>query len=294
MINTVAVIVTNNRLKLLQECLQALLKQTSSLDKIIVVNNNSNDGTDAYLKKIEAASVVPFSLDENIGGAGGFNYGFKKAMMFDPQRIWVMDDDTIPEPDALEKLLIADQNLNGDFGFLAGNVLWKDNTPCKMNIPTFDTIDQNSNNTESLAKVLDGTFVSMFVNSAAVKRVGYPISDFFIWGDDFNFSRRVSKVYPCYFVRESIVIHKCKTNTFTDIVADEAARIPRYYYEYRNRLYNYTSIWGRKGRRKYFKTVFKALVRILLRSDNKGKRIHYLFKGFFAALQFHPKIETCE
>lgn len=294
MINTVAVIVTNNRLRLLQECLHALLNQTVPLDKIVVVNNNSNDGTDVYLQKVKSANVVPFSLNENIGGAGGFNYGFKKAMLFSPQRIWIMDDDTIPEPDALEKLLEADRNLDGEFGFLAGNVLWQDSTPCKMNIPTFDTVNQDRNTRKDLAKIVDGTFVSMLINSEAIKRVGYPISDFFIWGDDFNFSRRVSKIYPCYFVRESVVIHKCKTNTFTDIVIDDVERVPRYYYEYRNRLYNYTSIWGQQGRHKYFKTVFKALVRILLRSNNKGKRIHYLFKGFFAALRFHPEIEPYE
>lgn len=40
-----AVFVTYNRLSLLKECIQALIAQTYPLDKIIVVNNSSTDGT---------------------------------------------------------------------------------------------------------------------------------------------------------------------------------------------------------------------------------------------------------
>lgn len=42
--------------------------------------------------------------------------------------IWIMDDDTLPEPSALEKLLEADRVLGGpaNCGFLSSVVLWTD------------------------------------------------------------------------------------------------------------------------------------------------------------------------
>ena len=44
-INIAAVVVTYNRKELLMECLDALKKQTCKIEKIIVIDNNSNDGT---------------------------------------------------------------------------------------------------------------------------------------------------------------------------------------------------------------------------------------------------------
>ena len=41
----VAVVVTYNRKELLLECIQAILNQTYKLEKVIVIDNNSNDGT---------------------------------------------------------------------------------------------------------------------------------------------------------------------------------------------------------------------------------------------------------
>ena len=47
--------------------------------------------------------------DKNIGGAGGFNIGMKKAVESGYKYVWVMDDDTLCNPDALEQFFIADK-----------------------------------------------------------------------------------------------------------------------------------------------------------------------------------------
>ncbi|MBI1933772.1 MAG: glycosyltransferase [Ignavibacteriales bacterium] len=71
-----AVVVTYNRLKLLQECIEALKNQTIKLDEIIVVNNNSKDGTTEWLDKQKDLTNIH---QENLGGAGGFQNGMKEA-----------------------------------------------------------------------------------------------------------------------------------------------------------------------------------------------------------------------
>ena len=42
--------------------------------------------------------------------------------------LWVMDDDTIPERAALECLVQADENLQGDYGWLSSRALAPDGT----------------------------------------------------------------------------------------------------------------------------------------------------------------------
>ena len=49
---TIAVVVTYNRLQLLKECIEALLNSSVKSD-ILIINNNSSDGTYEFLNNIE-------------------------------------------------------------------------------------------------------------------------------------------------------------------------------------------------------------------------------------------------
>ena len=125
-----AVVVTYNRLDLLMQCVEALRSQTTACD-ILVVNNASTDGTDRWLD--EQQDVHSRNTGSNLGGAGGFNYGMRWAVEAGYEYVWVMDDDTLPEPDALEKLVEADRILKGNYGWLSSKCLWTDGTLCPMN-----------------------------------------------------------------------------------------------------------------------------------------------------------------
>ena len=108
------VIVTYNRKKLLLESIEAMLHQTKSdcLD-IIVVDNNSSDGTVVALDKyIRSNEIIYRNTGANLGGAGGFQYGIRYAVESGYDYIWLMDDDCIPSENALEELLRADMELN--------------------------------------------------------------------------------------------------------------------------------------------------------------------------------------
>ena len=64
----VAVVVTFNRLALLQRLVPRLL-ETEGLAEILVVDNASTDGTGEWLAS-QPAPVVPMTLPDNRGGAG--------------------------------------------------------------------------------------------------------------------------------------------------------------------------------------------------------------------------------
>lgn len=103
-----AVVVTYNRAEMLRQCLMSLQKQTMPCD-ILVVDNASTDDTQALVQRAAQhdASIFYRNTGENLGGAGGFNFGMRWAVEAGYAFVWVMDDDCFPEPVALEKLLDA-------------------------------------------------------------------------------------------------------------------------------------------------------------------------------------------
>ena len=74
-----AVVVTYNRLALLQQCLAALCAQTVRSFTVLVVDNASTDGTADYLKTLDMPGLVCRNPGKNLGGAGGFAYGIRAA-----------------------------------------------------------------------------------------------------------------------------------------------------------------------------------------------------------------------
>ena len=277
-----SVIVTHNRLAILKECIHALLSQSYSLFDILVVNNHSNDGTKDYLSSINDQRIFHVNLDSDVGSSGGFNLGIRYAFEHKYSYCWLMDDDAIPTNTALER--IVDVNL--EYGFLCSKVLWIDGTEAKMNVPKF-----NKKSSSVFRSVKQASFVSFYIPMSVIKEIGLPIKEFFIWGDDVEYSLRISDKYPCYYINESIVIHKMKANIGSSIALDTIERIDRYFYAFRNEFYIYRNR-GIKGKLYYFLKCFLNFCRILFFSkEYKKKRFKVLFSGIKAGLNFHPKIE---
>lgn len=283
-----ALIVTYNKLDLLKENLEALQKQTFSLNNIIVVDNNSDEDTRKYLESLED-KIKYIRLNENLGGAGGFNAGMKFFMEnSEDDYLWIMDDDTIPDKTALEQLIANFKN--EEFGFLCSKVAWTDESIALMNIPTPNPFKDD----KSIVPVKSCSFVSVLFPKKVIKKVGYPIKDFFIWGDDVEFTERISKNYSSYCVKDSIVIHKMASNVGANITNDSVDRLKRYYYNYRNMSFVSKKRGGFKLV-KFYLSYFKNILKIIFMAKNyKFKRIKIMTKGFTDGLVFNPKIEMFE
>lgn len=286
--NVVAVVVTFNRKELLKESIQALLKQEYPNLRVLIVDNASTDGTYDYIEDIiDEKKVIYKNTLENLGGAGGFNYGIKEALYLNADYIWIMDDDCIVQENTLSALLEYADNVKDNFGYLSSCVKWIDGAPCVMNIQR-TSIHKEIQNFAKPQKIRLASFVSLFLNKLAVEQVGLPIRDFFIWGDDWEYTNRISKKYDCYFVADSIVTHKCKSNMGV-CIAEDNARIERYFYAYRNEKYFYNKC-GLKGKL-YFKLKVWYHYFKLLSSDNRKEKKAIIKKGLKAAKHFNPKIE---
>lgn len=285
-----AIVVTYNRKTLLEECIHSLLNQTYQKLDILVIDNASADGTDELVNSFTDPRVKYINTQANLGGAGGFQYGVNQGVERGYDYLWMMDDDSIPEPTALAKLLEFADN-HPQFGFLASKVLWKDHSLCQMNIPKKSLNSKLDKFDDGPQPIIMSTFVSFFVSAKVVKEVGLPIKEFFIWADDLEYSRRISRKYPSYFIPDSIVIHKCKSNNGSNIATDSEDRLNRYKYAYRNEVY----IYRREGLPGWIHLILKTglhTVRVITKSqNNKKKRLGIVWKSTINGLSFHPPIK---
>ncbi|MGX6408210.1 glycosyltransferase family 2 protein [Weissella confusa] len=290
-----AVVVTYNRLPFLKEVIQALQNSATIVDHIIIVDNNSNQETFDYLTAL-GDQIEYVHLDENIGGAGGFNRGVRYFMEHtNDEFVWLMDDDTVPSATTLTELVtFAKQTPN--FGFLASDVRWTDGTRAKMNNPApknrLKKIPEDATEPEEL---MNATFVSLLMKRDIINQIGLPITEFFIWGDDIEFTERAARIAPGYFVPAAKVTHKMAANVGSNIMNDSLDRLPRYFYSYRNKVYY--------GAKRNFIGHMKSNTRITLEAirlmfapnvDNRLKRLSVLIKGVKAGIVFRPEIEYVE
>jgi rhamnopyranosyl-N-acetylglucosaminyl-diphospho-decaprenol beta-1,3/1,4-galactofuranosyltransferase len=226
-----AFVVTHKRLQLLQECIRAIQEQTHRVYGIVVVNNGSSDGTAEWLMDQEHLIVIS---QRNLGGAGGFNVGIHQAYDRKASWIWCMDDDTIPLPDCLVKLLEA-ANFTSDKGsdtpvVLCSDIRWTDGTHHLMNRPWLRA--NSPARAGDLEPIRACTFCSVIIRGDMVHRYGLPFRDFFIWADDFEYTARILKEQLGLLVPASVAIHKTKTNYVT--INDSG---PRHYFSIRNNIW---------------------------------------------------------
>ena len=230
-----AVVVTYNRADLLEACLDAVAAQTRRPDRVIVVDNASTDRTPDVLAA-RAADIEVLRLATNEGSSGGFREGVLAGMRTDAEWLWLMDDDTIPVPDALERLLAHADGTDRlpAPSLLASRVVWTNGLVHPMNPPVADLRDHDRlvfALDAGLLPVRTSTFPSLLVRRDAVERHGPPRAGFFIWSDDQDFTGRILKSEPGFWVNDSVAEHRTKT-----------AHMPhqggeRFYYAVRNGLF---------------------------------------------------------
>ena len=228
----ITIVVTRNRPFLLKKCISAILSQTRRPDSIYVVDNDSQQPASDVLKDVNDKIII-IKNEHNVGCAGGFKTGiekcFKNKQLNEDDFFWLMDDDSIPQEDALEKLTEEYFHTEKEIpiSFCCSLVLYGKEIH-KMNFPPIINYVNNIESITPLVKlsqksllVESCSFVSVMVKLKHIIGAGLPLSDLFIWGDDVEFTRRISKKFgPGLFVLNSIVQHQTINNISTDIRDD--------------------------------------------------------------------------
>lgn len=278
------IVVTYNRLSLLKEGLDAIRRQTAFIDKIVVVNNGSTDGTSEWLKKEHKDLHV--INQENVGGAGGFHSGIKYAFENGADWIWMMDDDVKPEPNCLSELL-----KHGEISkCLHPKRICKDGVEyywgnffdiVRNRIIPLNVFEYNK---KEFYFVTTGCFEGMLIHSEIVNKIGYPDTRFFIYGDDTVYGYMANQYTNVCCVNSAKMVRAVNSN-------DDPFRPMYLYYKFRNfHLFNEYAIklvntkFDFHVKSEYYHNAFMDLAKIVFKNyklNYKMKLMKAVFRGVF-------------
>ena len=279
--NIIAVIVTHNRLSLLQEAVAAIFEQQRVPSQLIVVNNGSTDGTKDWLNTQPSLQVI---TQENKGASGGFYTGVKAAYEQGADWVWIMDDDTIARADTLAMLVHSIDGMQQTYpatslGFLVSKAIFTDGHPHWMNLPEVHRVQGaipfNRFDEQGVLLARSASFVSLLLSRQAIASCGYPIREFFIWADDIEYTTRITRAgFLGGYVPHSVVVHKTTVKYSADLFSAQPTEAQKHFYGIRNNLYC-RRLW--KGELSFWGAVLKQLVVIPFRIIKKRKDHRRLF-----------------
>jgi GT2 family glycosyltransferase len=289
-LRVIAVVVTYNRRELLLESLAAIQAQTRPADAVIVIDNASTDESAAAVRA-RFPAIRLAELAHNTGGAGGFAAGLALALADRADLVWLMDDDTVPEPPALAALLDARDRFPGRApALIASRVVWTDGRPHPMNTPRAKPFASRREQAAAAATgcvpIRTASFVSVLVDADVTRRRGLPKADYFLWNDDFEFTARLLRGNAGLLCPASVVVHKTKVFGSTD--ADPG---PRFFYEVRNKVWTLTTrrSLAPAERVLYGGSTVRRWVRTVARSHQRGALGSAGLRGLAAGLRGRPR-----
>jgi rhamnopyranosyl-N-acetylglucosaminyl-diphospho-decaprenol beta-1,3/1,4-galactofuranosyltransferase len=232
-------IVTHNRVKLLERCIDAIQKQSLQPQEILVINNGSTDGTEKMLTKKNITSIK----QENLGSAGGWNAAIQYALDNNFDFIWLMDDDGFPSSESLKTLTTI---IDNRFSCLSSVVVKEDDA--SSFVFSYPLIRENGNPEtfkfwKKFYKVQDlplleesfypyaHLFNGALINVNCIKKIGNVNIDYFMYGDEVDYYFRLRKVG----LVGSTIFSK---HYHPDILKREYS-LPRIYYNIKNNIINY-------------------------------------------------------
>lgn len=197
-----AVIVTHKRVDLLRTSLDVVANQTRPVEWVIVVDNGCEDAVRDLLNDVAGDRGVYLPSATNLGGAGGFAYGFLQALALGAEAVWCADDDGRPENTEVLATLMdcATRHCLDEVSPVVCNLA----EPDKLAFPLRRGIEWRRYRSElfdpkhpveeqdflpNIASLFNGALIS----ADAMARIGVPDYRLFIRGDEVEYHRRLSR-----------------------------------------------------------------------------------------------------
>jgi rhamnopyranosyl-N-acetylglucosaminyl-diphospho-decaprenol beta-1,3/1,4-galactofuranosyltransferase len=280
------VILSYNSINTLIEVIEAVKQQTYPLAEIIIVDNGSDDGTQAYLKE-QCRDVTLLLLAENSGVGAGHNYGWQAALKNPKcEFIWSLEHDAVPADNCLAELIQAYHNQPNPalIGAILptpmadhvtigrkGTFIWKNNRFIRSREPDYQGQPYLSHSL---------TFNGALFHTQIIRSTGFLQADFFLAHEDFEYARRLKqRGLQILMVPSATIAHDILKTHKKIHFGDYAFVLPnqslqRTYYGARN------AIFLQNSRQPTYWLVLKLLLKLpfsliytLLLKDQKLRRI---------------------
>ena len=217
----VAIIILNYNGKIdTLECLESIFRISYSNFRVILVDNNSQDGTVEAVRKKFGRRLKIIQNDRNLGFAEGNNVGIRAALKMDVDFILILNNDTVVNPNFLD-ILLKNVQAHPDFAVFSPqirkypekNKIWY--AGGRMLWPVASVQMFNRGHLMSQTKLKKPTQVSfvtgaaMMVKSSVFKKVGFFDKKFYLYWEETDWEARAARVGVKFlYVPDAVIWHK--------------------------------------------------------------------------------------
>ncbi len=222
------------------ECVASCKKLSYPDFRIIIVDNGSTDGSEEKLRNsLKDTEVIQTS--KNLGFAGGNNIGIKYALEHAADYIWLLNNDTVVEPETLGELVkVAEADTR--VGIVGSKILLKDRpdtlhfaggtVDLQTGITThLGAFEKDHGQYDHLTEVDYVTGSSLLIKRQVIEKIGLMPEEYFLYYEETDWCLQAKKKgYALHMAPKSRVFHKVSA-TVSKVSATKS------YYLTRNRLY---------------------------------------------------------
>lgn len=205
----------------LEHVILAILMQ-SEVSTLVIVDNASNYDLTARIDEVFPQlkeKIFVLKQNENLGSAGGFSIGLRKAYALEADFVYLIDDDNLPETSAIAILYQQWQLLQSDqlialLSFRYRNLpnlkkaaygqqvrYFHDKPNSFLGFSLFDTFSKllrpkkiqasNGSSLLPIVEVKQAPYGGLFLPRATISRIGFPNDALFLYADDTEYSYRI-------------------------------------------------------------------------------------------------------
>lgn len=273
-VSTVIVVLLNwNSNEYTISCIESLLSSRVRPSRIIVVDNGSADGSPEIIEK-RYPFIELIRNNCNLGFAAGSNQGIRSAIDGGADFVWVLNNDTLVDPECLAELLKASRrfpigacfsgkiyriNPKNVIWYAGGYRHWLHLAPIHRGEGQAENEKQEETQAVSF---LSGC--CMLFPRWALDSLGFFIEDYFTYSEDNEWCwRATSAGAQLFYVPRAKLWHHVSASTEGDNKASGLTSITAesWFYRVRNHLWT-VRLWAKPSIRKYFALIISVVVEL--------------------------------
>ncbi len=318
---SIVTVTYGDRWHLLRQVLN-FAETSAKVQRIIVVDNGAHVPIASLIKDADLRKPIAISTGRNRGSAVGFKLGLERVAPFNPEWVWLLDDDNFPNPLALDTLLQEatglDQSSRQRDAFvafrpeaqpdIAAGVDVRKCYPARSSFCRFHVADipykiwrrlrrRNSSAVELAARVSVpySTYSGLFLHRTLLDRIGTPNVELVLYCDDTEFTHRIvqSGGHIWLLTDASLTDLERSWNAKAASRSSFAGWLQRgadfqVFYGARNRAFFDTSCWMR-SRLMYRinRTTYLLLLRVFALRHRRGDRYRLFYRAIVLGEKGH-------
>ena len=218
------------------ECIESIEKSNYHEYHIIGVDNCSSDDSVKKLKEMQKHHI--FELIEspiNNGFSAGNNIGIKRAIELKSDYIWLLNNDTIINPNTIDELMkgfIYSKQCGVTIGKILyekkRNQIWYAGGSISSKTARTKHWHYNENDEDADKKNIEVSFATgccLFMSKDSILKVGLMDEDYFLYEEDADYSLRMTKAgIQIIYCPKAMIYHKVSAST------GKASDLMQYYF----------------------------------------------------------------